>query len=636
MAAVRLNGPDMNKQNRFILRSLVFTGPSKETKDLCFVDGVNVIWGASNAGKSFTIKALDYMCGAGSPLPNVRERQGYDTCWLELDLPKSGRTTLSRALAGGGFRLFRGAIEDAQGDAPTLTLAAKHSPKSESLSNFLLAELGVGDKRVAQNLNGKTASFTFRHFASYVFTEETPMMAEWSPIKISAQSSETFDKNVLKFILTGVDDSAVVATNSVGDQRTANAGKIEIVDELIAATAEELKGLFPDDEDVAALDLEAQEAALYSTINEHQATLSEQQSDIEHLRFDRHQALNMREDLQGRAEEVEVNLERFALLAKVYDSDIERLESLEEGAAALMAGARRPCPLCGAEPEHQHEVHGLEHIERSQQAVRAEIAKIRLERIDLGKATTSLKAELKGLIIRIDHLSERISNAEKQIDAARTREANSRHVYEEFDRAHRRLRDALALKKRIENLDSRKTALKAFKPKSTRRDSISVGVGGVVGHEFALTVQSILRAWRFPGEPVVSFDEKTHDILIDGKDRRGNGKGVRALMNAAFKIGVMVYCRERGLPHPGIVALDSPLLSYRDPHTSKHGELSDDEHAVIRTGLNEHFYRYLLDYPRSAQFVIVENDVPPFDLGSDAKITRFVGPQGQGGRRGLL
>jgi hypothetical protein len=198
------------------------------------------------------------------------------------------------------------------------------------------------------------------------------------------------------------------------------------------------------------------------------------------------------------------------------------------------------------------------------------------------------------------------------------------------------VRDGLALKKRIEGLNVRKTTLKAFKPISRSRDSIVVGIGVVVGHEFASTVQTILRAWRFPGDPIVSFDDRTHDVLIDGKDRRGNGKGVRALMNAAFKIGVLVYCQIRGLPHPGIVALDSPLLSYRDPHTSKHGELSDDEQTIMQTGLNEYFYRYLLEHSREAQFIIIENDAPPFDLGSNTMVTTFVGSLGEGGRQGLL
>ena len=244
MAMAWPTGADVENPKRFILRRLAFTGPSKPTKDLQFVDGVNVVWGASNAGKSFAIKSLDYMFGSGSTLPDISERRGYETCWLDLDLPTSGHVTLARALTGGGFNVFKGAVEDSQGAEPVRTLAALHAPKAESLSSFLLAELGIANKRIARNLNGETNSFTFRCFAPYILTEETPMMAEWSPIRVSERSGETFDKNVLKFLLTGVDDSAVVPTKSVGDQRTENAGKIEIVEEMIQAAIDDLRGLF--------------------------------------------------------------------------------------------------------------------------------------------------------------------------------------------------------------------------------------------------------------------------------------------------------------------------------------------------------------------------------------------------------
>ena len=628
----------MTDFQRIILRKLAFTGAARETAELGFVPGVNVIWGASNAGKSFTVKALDYMFGAGTPLPEIRERQGYEACWLELDLPKSGRVTLYRSLAGGGFRLFEGELEAAQaGDiAGGRQLAGLHAPKAESLSSFLLAELGVSDKRIAQNQNGKTSSLTFRHFAAYMLTEETPMMSESSPIKINQQTGDTTDKNILKFLLTGTDDSSVVQTQSVGDQRTANAGKIEIVEEMIAAAAEELKRLFPDDDDIDALDLSEQENRLSTTIARFQDRLARHQTLLDSVRRERRNAFDAREDLSARSSEIILTLQRFDLLAAVYDSDIERLVSLEEGAAALMAGARRACPLCGADPEHQHEAHGLEHVERSQRAVRAEIAKIKAERADLGKTTTSLRAERVGITKRIEALAKRLWRLDRLIERIKPLEANSRSVYEEIDRARRRLRDGLAIKDRIEKLNVRKLALESFKPTSTSRDSIVVGVPGTVGHDFATVVQGILEAWRFPGDPVVSFNEKTHDIQINGADRRSNGKGVRALMNAAFKIGVMVYCRSKKLPHPGVIALDSPLLSYRDPHSSRHGELSSDERAVTRTGLNEHFYRYLLKQADTAQFIIIENDAPPFDLGPDARVSTFVGETGEEGRRGLL
>jgi len=77
-------------------------------------------------------------------------------------------------------------------------------------------------------------------------------------------------------------------------------------------------------------------------------------------------------------------------------------------------------------------------------------------------------------------------------------------------------------------------------------------------------------------------------------------------MSAAFKIGVLLYCHERKLPHPGIVVLDSPLLSYREPLHSKYGALSPDEEMIVKSGLAEQFYKFLIEKSSVAQFVILE------------------------------
>jgi hypothetical protein len=173
----------------------------------------------------------------------------------------------------------------------------------------------------------------------------------------------------------------------------------------------------------------------------------------------------------------------------------------------------------------------------------------------------------------------------------------------------------ISLARRVDALKQRKSELDSFKATSTPKSEINVGIGGVVGHELAMAVQTVLRAWHFPGDPAVSFDEASHDILVNGKSRRSNGKGVRALMNAAFKIGLLDYCRQKQLPHPGVLVLDSPLLSYREPQKSRHGALSDDERAVKASGVKEHFFAYLKEKSDAAQFVIIENDPPPAELG---------------------
>ncbi|GEC15353.1 hypothetical protein [Nitrobacter winogradskyi] len=615
---------------RFLLLRLTITGPGKKPVALFFEERINVVWGASNSGKSYIVKALDFMSGGKTTLPDIKEAQGYDRCWLQLTLPVSGTVTLTRAMKGGDFGLHLGAVDPETAGRPDRALAWDHRAKGESLSGFLLSELGVADKEIARTLTGDKNAFTFRHFAAFVYTEETNMMGEWSPIRISEHSGETFDKNVLKFILTGVDDSAVVTTPNVGSQRTANLGKVEIIDEMIAAAQQEWDRDFPGNPD-----LNEQSDRLTASINELQEAMSVRQSRLDELRLDRRSRVESLRDAQERRTEISLSLERFALLKSVYESDLQRLASLEEGGAALLAGARRPCPLCGAEPSHQLHAHGIDEVELTQRAVRAEMAKIVLERADLAKATRSLEAEQEGLQRRVERLSVEIDGLDVELETVKPLEAATRRSYEDLDATRHRIRQGLALRQRMDELLRRKTQLEAFKPKSLPRGSVTAGIGGVTGHEFATTVQSVLHAWRFPGLPTVSFDDKTHDILIDGKSRRANGKGVRALMNAAFKIGVLLYCRQKELPHPGIVVLDSPLLSYRDPLTSRHGELDADEKEVKDSGLKDHFYKFLVDQKDSAQFVIIENDPPPIELGDKSKVTLFVGALGRGERQGL-
>ncbi|CAO4164030.1 hypothetical protein [Methylorubrum populi] len=616
---------------RFILRRLAFTGPDVPVSDLDFVPGINVIWGASNAGKSFILAALDFMFGSSS-LPEIRFLRGYERAWLTLDLPETDTITLARPISGGHFALYKGEVDLRSPGQSTQTLASDHKAvKNLSLSAFLLGELGIHDKQIDRTLNAEKSTFTFRHVAPYVLTDETSMMADHSPTRIDEHSTETFTKNVFKFLLTGIDGSSTVTVEKSETQLRGNAGKLELIVELLAAAEEELRQGWPD-----AGNLEEQEGRVEEALGSVASQAAFRQERLDELRLRRRAALDEMTSLEDRHTEVLLTLGRFDLLAAVYENDIGRLGALSEGGAALLAGARRPCPHCGADPEHQRHSHGLDEIERTYVAVEAEVAKIRAEQADLQRTIVGLRAKRDGLASSIGKRAAEIEGFEAAIKSEQPLEGSIRVSYERLDQARDHVRQGLAVQRRIEDLRARKREIEAFKPTTLPRGSVVAGIGGSVGDEFAADVQAILHEWRFPGAPRVSFDARTHDILLNGENRRGNGKGVRALMHAAFKIAVLVFCRRNGLPHPGIIGLDSPLLSFRDAHTSRHGALDADERAVSETGLNRHFYDYLLRTAGDVQYVIIENDRPPIDLGPGARITAFAGEFGEGDRKGFF
>jgi DNA repair ATPase RecN len=58
------------------LRHLCLTGPDKKPACVTFGHGLNVIYGASETGKSFIVEALDFMLGSSTELRDIPERVG--------------------------------------------------------------------------------------------------------------------------------------------------------------------------------------------------------------------------------------------------------------------------------------------------------------------------------------------------------------------------------------------------------------------------------------------------------------------------------------------------------------------------------------------------------------------------------
>jgi hypothetical protein len=196
------------------------------------------------------------------------------------------------------------------------------------------------------------------------------------------------------------------------------------------------------------------------------------------------------------------------------------------------------------------------------------------------------------------------------------------------------VRRGLSLLDQKQSLQTRRDELAALKPAS-KTEKPRLGVPATAAHDFTQTVSTVLEEWKFPGKRHVSFDETTYDLRIDGKHRRDNGKGVRAITYAAFKVALLTFCRERGLPHPGFLVLDTPLLTYRDPLHSNGGTLSADEQSIKNTSLKDFFFEHLSRIGEMGQLLIIENVDLPANIASLAHVETFTGDPASG-RAGLF
>src|SRR6185369_11242701 len=138
--------------SQITIKRIVFTGPQVEPAKLAFEAGLNLLYGASNTGKSFTLKAIDFMLGGTKDLPEFQERDGYDKIWFGFSLGQESDYTLSRSLNGGSYELYNGLVSSINYANKIQTLAPTQQTKTlQSLPQFFLERLGFSGKKLAKN-----------------------------------------------------------------------------------------------------------------------------------------------------------------------------------------------------------------------------------------------------------------------------------------------------------------------------------------------------------------------------------------------------------------------------------------------------------------------------------------------------
>ena len=136
-----------------IVSKIIFRGPNVAPVEVGLRQGLNVIEGAAETGKSFLLEAIDFMLGGGSALRDIPERIPYDTLLLQGAFSGNGVAfTVQRSTQCGRY-LWREGHHDVLDAEKDERLGETHNPdRDDNLSNWLLKLLGL----VGHHLRVKT------------------------------------------------------------------------------------------------------------------------------------------------------------------------------------------------------------------------------------------------------------------------------------------------------------------------------------------------------------------------------------------------------------------------------------------------------------------------------------------------
>lgn len=605
----------------FVLRHLALTGPGKEPAQITLTRGLNVIAGPSDTGKSIIAQCLDYALGSGDPPKEIPEAEGYSSVILEIEANNDQRIyRLERSLRGGDI------LCKTVGQ-PDLVLAAKHQGgKVDTVSQFLLDLSGLGTKKVRTNEHGKTRPLSFRDIARLVIIDEETVIKETSPVLSGQFTSETVESGVFRLLLTGTDDSSIIAKENPKVAKGRQAGKVELLERLLNNTRERLAGLgevgtLTDERDR----LNRVEASIQTALVERNAA----QASVAPLQAKRSTAWSALRAVESKLAVLSELQARFDLLQEQYSSDLRRLETIAEASIRLDQLKEERCPMCGALAEHHDHAHRearpapanvsqackaeaaktfklLQDLQTTRTATAAEVEQLYGTRDRRQHELTAISAELKAL------MEQHVDVSAKKVDDLRARAETCRKVLELLERAQE-------LKELLEE---------ASKPrKKPKIDVTGAAVSTAQADPFSKEVETLLKAWHFPELSRVSFSENDQDIVVSGRARKSHGKGVRAITRAAFNLALLRLCVEDERPFPNFVLIDSPLLVYEEP---------DADESSFPQDIKKHFWESVKVSFAEAQVIIIENSkqLPGDSELGDVNVVLFTG--NDQGRRGFI
>lgn len=612
--------------NRISITHLAFVGHGRPDARVEFGPNVTIIRGPSDTGKSFIADSIDFMLGAQN-LREIPQLTGYATVLLGLELPDDQFVTITRQVSGGGYTVYAGSHFIVPTDQEGASLGAAHDPRNNSgLSNYILDAIDLNGRQLRKNVNNKKISFTLRHLAHLTVIGETRMQARTAPPLTGQYTERTTEVSALKLLLLGEDDSALEEVIAPTQRRTIGRAKGEVVDQLVAEAREKIEKS-PDVEQ-----LHAQLANL-------NATIRAAGDDIDAATRTRVTAAQRlaglqatRTEVQGRAREIGALSSRFDLLTQQYDSDLARLEMVSEAGNLLGYFSLETCPFCGAESEHQHL--NLEYGTDTTAfavVVAGERAKTEALRGDLQQAIEDLRTETGRLRTRSQELLDAITASETALRAADRDLQPRKNGFEELLRSRSSVESAIAVHRQIADLELMRAQIEeeASPKRAEPVDPLPLAAAG----RFSTAIQARLRAWGFPGADSVRFDRNEFDIVDDEQLRASHGKGVRAVLHAAFTLALADVCLANDLPHPGFVVLDSPLVTYKPPKQGEIREADDESSERLDGSFVARFYRSV-QQTENVQVIIMENTDPPEELAEATIDIEFT--DNYEGRRGFL
>lgn len=576
----------------FKIKRLEVTSTSGVVSSLDFIDGLNIIYGPSNSGKTLVIECIDFIFGASQKLD-----EDLQIARVSMTIDNGhGQIVINRE--NGSNDIY---VDSSDPNAQSGRYTQKSDP---SIGDFYLGLLGIPIVELIGSQDRKTFKLTFRTFSHMFVLGEDDIRKKESVLLPSQAVANSKLKAALIYLITGksFDDEK---SGSIEEKLKKKKNLTEYLEQRLAA----LKAEF--------------EKADRKSVDDIESLISDAAEKITKLQEQLNSKLQARTELNGAIIEIsdriaeDKNLsQKYDVLLSQYDSDVKRMQLIIDGELALDGvESNSHCPFCdGILTSDDHE--------SCIEAAEAELRRLIPQIEDLKIAKRQITQELEQLEAKKNESTELLSALDYEIKQDITPAINN--LMKQVEK-YRQDMDAILTYRSLE-MQIQECSAEYARISSEVIDRSKFYINDQFESEFiegmSHTIEDLLRACNY--DPFVSaiFDRNKFDVIIDGKHKESQGEGYRGFLNCIVAIAMQLYLHEKGLYKLGLLLLDSPTLSLKEVN-----EAATDN---MKTGL----FRYLASHQDLCQAIVVENEIPDINYGN-AQLIKFT-KKANDGRFGFL
>lgn len=604
---------------KFWIKSVTVAGhPLKPDSSIQFTQGLNIICGPSNSGKSWVLECIDYSFGKEANKFVLDESNGYTEVRLCLSTSE-GRITFKRPIGKGNTNVE---VVSTDRRIESGTYKSRHTKNHESVDSILIRLIGYENPEklmVITSQDFKTKAFTWRTFWPACYADEDRIASKSSVLLPTQNTSVPAAKCALASLVTGRDYAAWARDESTDTKKLKNNAVIEYLEqqpERLAARIESIeKTLGTNDED-----------EIEHRINETSHRMEQVQQRIDLASTEGQRIIGQLQQVRESLAESSALCARYEELAASYRARIDRLDFIKQGRHLLSEHpAAHSCPVCDREldPAMSKDLPEPNPTERDELVQRL---------ADLNQTLRQMGDDQAAQQHKQDELQEQADQINQLIKG---------ELQPELDSLRAALDDhtaLVAMRAERDELISQQDRI-AEEIKERRAKQFTKGTFNPLGEfpdtfwtEMDTNLLDTLGACAFPALESTEFSRQLFDATINGKSKAKQGKGYRSFVNTAVMLSLRDYLASGEASHnPGLLIIDTPLLGLDDQQL-------DQELMDVREKIPQALYEHLINIQDRGQIIVADNTkfMPDLDnIDNACNLIRFTRRTDQG-RFGFL